>query len=57
MQLLLLLSLHIVIAPTAFASRQPWELKAPDPLGNVRLLADCLCRWLMAQSAARILPY
>jgi hypothetical protein len=47
MQLLLLLFLNGVIAPAAFAMRQPWQLKAPDPLGNVRLLADCLCRWLM----------
>ncbi|KAF6253991.1 hypothetical protein COO60DRAFT_364180 [Scenedesmus sp. NREL 46B-D3] len=42
MQLLLLLLSCTIIAPIAFASRQPWQLIAPDPLGNVRLLADCL---------------
>lgn len=42
MQLLLLLLLHSVIAPATIALRQPCQLQAPDPLGNVRLLADCL---------------
>lgn len=45
MQLLLLLLLLGISAPVTIALRQPWKLQAPDPLGNVRLLADCLCKW------------